>query len=125
MSYEVIDNNRVKNFSKKALKEKDLNQTKKEHKNYDITKRKANKSKTPLYEPIKIYISSKILKKNLKKFLNELSNFVEIEISKSKKNSDIIVISEKELKNQTIKEEKEGSKAFIILCDNVKKNPQI
>lgn len=121
MSYEVIENNRVKNFSKKALKEKDLNQTKKEHKNYDITKRKANKSKTPLYEPIKIYISSKILKKNLKKFLNELSNFVEIEISKSKKNSDIIVISEKELKNQTIKEEKEGSKAFIILCDNVKK----
>jgi EAL domain-containing protein (putative c-di-GMP-specific phosphodiesterase class I) len=55
--------------------------------------------------------------------LNELSNFVEIEISKTKKNSDIIVISEKELKNQVreIKEEKEEGKAFIILCDNIKK----
>jgi len=71
----------------------------------------------------RIYISPKISKKNPKKFLNELSNFVEIEISKTKKNSDIIVISEKELKNQVraIKEEKEEGKAFIILCDNIKK----
>jgi EAL domain-containing protein (putative c-di-GMP-specific phosphodiesterase class I) len=75
------------------------------------------------WEKTRIYISSKISKKNPKKFLNELSNFVEIEISKSKKNSDIIVISEKELKNQlrAIKEEKEEGKAFIILCDNIKK----
>jgi EAL domain-containing protein (putative c-di-GMP-specific phosphodiesterase class I) len=75
------------------------------------------------WERTRIYISPKISKKNPKKFLNELSNFVEIEISKSKKNSDIIVISEKELKNQvrTIKEEKEEGKAFIILCDNIKK----
>jgi len=71
----------------------------------------------------RIYISPKISKKNPKKFLNELSNFVEIEISKTKKNSDIIVISEKELKNQlrAINEEKEEGKAFIILCDNIKK----
>jgi EAL domain-containing protein (putative c-di-GMP-specific phosphodiesterase class I) len=75
------------------------------------------------WERARIYISSKISKKKPKKFLNELSNFVEIEISKSKKNSDIIVISEKELKNQVraIKEEKEEGKAFIILCDNIKK----
>jgi EAL domain-containing protein (putative c-di-GMP-specific phosphodiesterase class I) len=75
------------------------------------------------WERTRIYISPKISKKNPKKFLNELSNFVEIEISKSKKNSDIIVISEKELKNQlrAIKEEKEEGKAFIILCDNIKK----
>lgn len=75
------------------------------------------------WEKTRIYISPKISKKNPKKFLNELSNFVEIEISKSKKNSDIIVISEKELKNQlrAIKEEKEEGKAFIILCDNIKK----
>jgi hypothetical protein len=75
------------------------------------------------WEKTRIYISPKISKKNPKKFLNELSNFVEIEISKSKKNSDIIVISEKELKNQVraIKEEKEERKAFIILCDNIKK----
>jgi EAL domain-containing protein (putative c-di-GMP-specific phosphodiesterase class I) len=75
------------------------------------------------WEKTRIYISSKISKKNPKKFLNELSNFVEIEISKTKKNSDIIVISEKELKNQVreIKEEKEEGKAFIILCDNIKK----
>ncbi len=75
------------------------------------------------WEKTRIYISPKISKKNPKKFLNELSNFVEIEISKTKKNSDIIVISEKELKNQlrAIKEEKEEGKAFIILCDNIKK----
>jgi EAL domain-containing protein (putative c-di-GMP-specific phosphodiesterase class I) len=75
------------------------------------------------WERTRIYISPKISKKNPKKFLNELSNFVEIEISKSKKNSDIIVISEKELKNQmrAINEEKEEGKAFIILCDNIKK----
>jgi EAL domain-containing protein (putative c-di-GMP-specific phosphodiesterase class I) len=75
------------------------------------------------WEKTRIYISPKISKKNPKKFLNELSNFVEIEISKTKKNSDIIVISEKELKNQVraIKEEKEEGKAFIILCDNIKK----
>jgi EAL domain-containing protein (putative c-di-GMP-specific phosphodiesterase class I) len=75
------------------------------------------------WERARIYISPKISKKNPKKFLNELSNFVEIEISKSKKNSDIIVISEKELKNQVreIKEEKEEGKALIILCDNIKK----
>jgi EAL domain-containing protein (putative c-di-GMP-specific phosphodiesterase class I) len=74
-------------------------------------------------ERTRIYISPKISKKNPKKFLSELSNFVEIEISKTKKNSDIIVISEKELKNQVraIKEEKEEGKAFIILCDNIKK----
>jgi EAL domain-containing protein (putative c-di-GMP-specific phosphodiesterase class I) len=75
------------------------------------------------WEKTRIYISPKISKKKPKKFLNELSNFVEIEISKTKKNSDIIVISEKELKNQVreIKEEKEEGKAFIILCDNIKK----
>jgi EAL domain-containing protein (putative c-di-GMP-specific phosphodiesterase class I) len=75
------------------------------------------------WERARIYISPKISKKNPKKFLNELSNFVGIEISKSKKNSDIIVISEKELKNQlrAIKEEKEEGKALIILCDNIKK----
>jgi AAA+ ATPase superfamily predicted ATPase len=79
------------------------------------------------WEKTRIYISPKISKKNPKKFLNELSNFLGIEISKSKKNSDIIVISEKELKNQlrAIREEKEEGKAFIILCDNIKKNPQI
>ena len=75
------------------------------------------------WEKTRIYISPKISKKNPKKFLNEISNFVGIEISKSKKNSDIIVISEKELKNQlrAIKEEKEEGKAFIVLCDNIKK----
>jgi EAL domain-containing protein (putative c-di-GMP-specific phosphodiesterase class I)/GGDEF domain-containing protein len=75
------------------------------------------------WEKTRIYISPKISKKNPKKFLNELSNFVEIEISKSKKNSDIIVISEKELKNQlrAIKGEKKEGKAFLILCDNIKK----
>jgi EAL domain-containing protein (putative c-di-GMP-specific phosphodiesterase class I) len=70
-----------------------------------------------------LHFTQDFKKKKPKKFLNELSNFVEIEISKTKKNSDIIVISEKELKNQVreIKEEKEEGKAFIILCDNIKK----
>ncbi len=123
MLYGVTDNNnRIKNFSKKELKEKALNQTKKRYKNYDITERKPNnKKKNLLYESIKIYISSKISKKNPKEFLNELSNFVGIEISKSKKNSEIIIISEKELKNQIKTIKKEEGKAFIILCDNIQK----